>query len=101
MMQILAISGSLRATSTNTILLEAASASSGNVKLILYRGFGELPHFKPDLDVEPSPPSGRDSRTHLRTSAGVIISTPEYAHGVPGVLKNALDWVVRRCVPMT
>lgn len=33
-------------------------------------------------------------RFHLRKSAGVIISTPEYAHGVPGVLKNALDWLV-------
>jgi len=95
-MQILAISGSLRAASTNTILLEAASLlQSENVKVILYRGLGELPHFNPDLDVEPSPPAVRDFRTHLRTSAGVIISTPEYAHGVPGVLKNALDWVVR------
>ena len=95
MKQILAISGSLRAGSTNSILLEAASALSKNINVIVYRGLSELPHFNPDLDVEPSPPAVSDFRAQLHRSAGVIISTPEYAHGVPGVLKNALDWLVR------
>ena len=41
-----------------------------------------------------NPPSVIDFRTQLQKAEGVLISSPEYAHGVPGVLKNALDWVV-------
>ncbi len=92
--RILAISGSLRESSSNTALLEAAIAlSPKNVEIKLYKGLGNLPHFNPDL--EPSePPSVTDLRQHLSWSDGLIISSPEYAHGVPGVLKNALDWLV-------
>jgi chromate reductase len=94
-MQILAISGSLRAASTNTILLEAAaSLAPEEVTLRIYDGLGDLPHFNPDLDKEPPHAAVAEFRFQLRKSAGIIISTPEYAHGVPGVLKNALDWLV-------
>lgn len=90
---ILAISGSLRKVSSNTALLEAAIAlSPKNVKMKLYNGLGDLPHFNPDL--EPTPPSVIDLQKQLGWSDGLIISSPEYAHGVPGVLKNALDWLV-------
>jgi NAD(P)H-dependent FMN reductase len=95
MMQLLAISGSLRAASTNTTLLRAAAAvAPGDVSLHIYDGPGDLPHFNPDLDKEPPHAAVDEFRFHLCKSAGVIISTPEYAHGVPGVLKNALDWLV-------
>ena len=57
-------------------------------------GIGNLPHFNPELDKEPVPPAVADFRSKLNSSAGVVISTPEYAHGVPGALKNALDWLV-------
>jgi NAD(P)H-dependent FMN reductase len=94
-MQLLAISGSLRAASTNTTLLKAAAAlAPGDVPLHIYDGLGDLPHFNPDLDKDPPHAAVDEFRFHLRKSAGVIISTPEYAHGVPGVLKNALDWLV-------
>ena len=94
-MQILAISGSLRAASTNTTLLKAAAALvPEDVRLNLYHGLGDLPPFNPDVDKDPSHAAVADFRSQLRQSAGVIFSTPEYAHGVPGVLKNALDWVV-------
>ena len=94
-MQILAISGSLRAASTNTTLLKAAAALvPEDVRLNLYHGLGDLPPFNPDLDKDPPQAAVADFRCQLRQSAGVIFSTPEYAHGVPGVLKNALDWVV-------
>jgi NAD(P)H-dependent FMN reductase len=54
---------------------------------------GHLPHFNPD--IEPTEPSSvTDLRAQIRWSDGLLISTPEYAHGVPGVLKNALDWLV-------
>lgn len=95
MMQILAISGSLRAASSNTILLNAAAAlAPENVEVIVYRGLADLPPFNPDLDNEPAPPAVTGFRAQLRRSSGVVISSPEYAHGVPGVLKNALDWLV-------
>lgn len=91
----LAISGSLRAASSNTILLRAAAAlAPDTVKIALYDGLGDLPHFNPDLDVETAPPSVADFRARLQASDGVLICSPEYAHGVPGTLKNALDWIV-------
>jgi NAD(P)H-dependent FMN reductase len=94
-MQILAISGSLRAASTNTMLLKAAAAlAPEEVTLRIYDGLGDLPHFNPDLDKEPAHAAVAEFRFQLRKSTGLIISTPEYAHGVPGVLKNALDWLV-------
>src|SRR5579859_6398165 len=94
-MQFLAISGSPRAASTNTSLLRAAAVlAPEDVTIKLYDGLGDLPHFNPDLDTELPPLAVARFRLQLRNAAGVIISTPEYAHGVPGVLKNALDWVV-------
>jgi chromate reductase, NAD(P)H dehydrogenase (quinone) len=95
MMRILAISGSLRAASINTALMNAAAIlAPENVEVIVCGRLGELPHFNPDLDRKPVPLAVAGFRYQLRESAGVIISSPEYAHGVPGVLKNALDWLV-------
>lgn len=94
-MKLIGISGSLRSASLNTILLKtAASLTPSGVKLAVYEGLGNLPHFNPELDKEPPPLAVADFRSQLNGSAGVIISSPEYAHNVPGVLKNALDWLV-------
>ena len=94
-MRILAISGSLRASSTNTALLRATAAlASEEVEIDLWEGLGDLPHFNPDLDGEEPSPEVAEFRNRLKAADGVLISSPEYAHGVPGVLKNALDWVV-------
>jgi len=94
-MNILGISGSLRTASVSTALLKtAATLMPGHVKLTIYDGLGNLPHFNPEIDTEFTPPPVSDLRSQLNNSAGVIISTPEYAHGIPGVLKNALDWLV-------
>lgn len=96
MMQILAISGSLRAASSNTILLNAAAAlAPENLEVTVYRDLASLPHFNPDLDNDAGPEAVTEFRSQLRKSSGVVISSPEYAHGIPGVLKNALDWLVR------
>ena len=67
-----------------------------NVELVIYDGLGDLPHFNPDLDEEGSkPPAAVASLRRLLIGAGaIVISSPEYAHGVPGVLKNMLDWLV-------
>ena len=93
-MKILAISGSLRRVSSNVTLLHAAATlAPHDMEIILFGGLGDLPHFNPDLEgVEPA--SVLDFRASLQASDGVLISSPEYAHGVPGALKNALDWVV-------
>jgi NAD(P)H-dependent FMN reductase len=63
------------------------------MSLSIYDGLGNLPHFNPEIDNHELA-SVHDWRTQLRQSDGVIFCTPEYAHGVPGVLKNALDWIV-------
>src|SRR5215471_13762761 len=95
MIHILGISGSLRAKSSNTTLLRAAAklASSRDMSITVYSALGELPHFNPDLEGT-EPPSVIEFRDELQDCDGVLISSPEYAHGVPGVLKNALDWIV-------
>jgi NAD(P)H-dependent FMN reductase len=97
--RILAISGSLRASSSNTLLLKAAaSLAPHGVAVVMYHGLGDLPHFNPDLDKaldDPDLPAQvRDLRTQVAGADALLISTPEYAHGVPGSLKNALDWLV-------
>jgi len=94
-MRILAISGSPRATSSNTSLLRAAVAlAPPGMEISLYDGLGDLPHFNPDLDGEAISPAVKAWRTSLQAAEGIVFSVPEYAHGVPGSLKNALDWVV-------
>ncbi len=96
-MNVLAISGSLRAQSSNAALLRAAArVAPEGVRITLYEGLGELPHFNPDLDVEGAepPPSVRVLRELLIAADAVLISSPEYAHGVPGAFKNMLDWLV-------
>ncbi len=92
---LLAISGSLRAKSSNgSLLLAAQSLAPEGVEVRISDGLGRLPLFNPDLDEEPGPPAVVDLRERIRAADGVIVSSPEYAHGVPGAMKNALDWLV-------
>ena len=94
-MKILAISGSLRSNSANTCVLQAAKIlAPDNVDILLYSELAQLPHFNPDLDCNPLPVTVISLRKQIQNSDGIIISSPEYAHGVPGSLKNALDWLV-------
>ncbi|HEY6841914.1 MAG TPA: NADPH-dependent FMN reductase, partial [Chthoniobacterales bacterium] len=94
-MRILAISGSLRSISSNTTVLRAAQLlARPGVEVILYEGLGALPHFNPDLDGDEPPQLVLELRSAVGLASGLLISSPEYAHGVPGSLKNALDWLV-------
>jgi len=95
-MRILAISGSLRTGSSNTNLLRAAAElAPEGVAVVLYTGMGDLPPFNPDVEEAGTPIAAVDDfRAQLTAAAAVAICSPEYVHGVPGVLKNALDWVV-------
>jgi NAD(P)H-dependent FMN reductase len=92
MIKILAIPGSLRLnSSSNLILNEIISFAPANLKIEVFQGVGNLPHFN---DAEETPPEVSDFRERVRTSDAVLICTPEYAFGIPGSLKNALDWTV-------
>ena len=94
-MRLLAIAGSLRSTSSNTALLRAAARSApAGVEVVVYEGLAALPAFSPDLDVEPLPAPVADLRAQIAAADALMICSPEYAHGMPGVLKNALDWLV-------
>ena len=93
--KLLAISGSLRAVSSNTSLLRAAQLLARPPLVVeIYDGLGALQHFNPDLDVEPLPAAVIDLRSRIKAASGLLISSPEYARGVAGVMKNALDWMV-------
>jgi NAD(P)H-dependent FMN reductase len=95
--KIIAISGSLRARSSNRAMLQAAvKLTPEGTEVVIYDGLGSLPHFNPDDDEEGAAPPAPVAalRTLLADADGIVISTPEYAHGLPGSLKNALDWLV-------
>ncbi len=95
MIKILAISGSLRSSSSNTTLLRAMRhLAPAGTQISIYEHIGNLPHFNPDLDSALALAPVQAWRTQLQEADAVIFCTPEYAHGVPGVLKNALDWIV-------
>jgi len=92
---ILAISGSLRKSSSNGAIINAIAAMApANVKVTLYDGLGNLPHFDPGLDTENPPAVVVDLREQLKQADGILICTPEYAFGIPAALKNALEWTV-------
>jgi chromate reductase len=94
-MELLAISGSLRKLSYNTALLKAAiELAPENVKISLFPAIGEMPLFNPDINENDFHDSVINFREAVAKSDAIIISTPEYAHGIPGALKNAFDWVV-------
>ena len=97
MIDIIAISGSLRAASTNSALLAALAANApADCRVQLYDGLGRLPIFNPDDEGERTPPEAARLIEMITRADGVIVSCPEYAHGVPGGMKNALDWLVSR-----
>jgi NAD(P)H-dependent FMN reductase len=92
---ILGICGSLRARSTNSALLEAsARLAPAETRVARYDGMQELPHFNPDLDTDSPPEAVRVLRERVAAADALLIACPEYARGVPGSLKNLLDWLV-------
>lgn len=96
-MRVLAISGSLRKNSTNTAALAAlARLAPEDVRVLVYQELAKLPPFNPDDDVEgaPVPAPVETLRALVAASDAIVIAAPEYAHGLPGAFKNALDWLV-------
>lgn len=94
-MKIVAVCGSLQATSKNLMLLAtAARVSPPGVAVVPFEGLGDLPHFNPDIEANGVPHSVLRWRQALTESDAVLIACPEYGFSLPGVLKNAVDWVI-------
>jgi chromate reductase len=94
-MRVLGISGSLRRDSHNTELLRAAATLlPSGVEFVLHDGLREIPPYDADVEHEVSP-AVKALRDAIADADAVLIATPEYNHSMPGVLKNALDWVSR------
>ena len=95
-MRILGISGSLRRGSHNRKLLRAAAeALPPGASLEVWEGLAALPAYDEDLDIAPAPRAVEELRRAIERADALLIATPEYNAGVPGGLKNALDWASR------
>ncbi|OII59676.1 hypothetical protein BJP40_13095 [Streptomyces sp. CC53] len=94
-MKFVGISGSLRDGSLNTAVVRTAAAlCPPGAALTVYQGLRDLPYFDQDQESAGPPPVVRAFRALLESADAVLISSPEYAHGTSGVLKNGLEWVV-------
>jgi chromate reductase, NAD(P)H dehydrogenase (quinone) len=95
-MRILAFCGSLQHASKNRDLLRIAAATApSSVEVRVFEGLGDLPHFNPDIETRGEVPESVTAwRRELAASDALLIACPEYGHSLPGVLKNAIDWVI-------
>ena len=93
MTHLLGLSGSLRAASTNTLLVKEAARLYAPQTFTL--ADIRLPLFDADLEAEGTPPEVETLVRQVRAADAIVISTPEYNKNLPGGLKNALDWLSR------
>ena len=95
MMNVTAISGSLRQGSFNTALVKAAQELAPSGMSITRADIGDIPIYNGDVQDQGFPVSVSSLAENIRSADGVLISTPEYNYSIPGVLKNAIDWLSR------
>lgn len=96
-MHLLALSGSLRAASTNTALLQAlAAAAPPPFVVTVFDGLAQIPLFSPDREGDATPRQVLAFARAVAQADGLVIACPEYVHALPGAFKNALDWLVSR-----
>jgi NAD(P)H-dependent FMN reductase len=94
-MKFLGLCGSLRSGSLNAAVLRtAAELTLPPRELHLDPGLGRLPYFNADVEETALPEIVAELRATVGAADGLLIVTPEYAHGTSGVLKNALEWLV-------
>jgi chromate reductase len=90
------IVGSLRAGSLNRGLLQAAvELAPAGMEIDIYARLGDIPPYNDDVFQKGDPPAVADLKGFIAGAQALLISTPEYNYGVPGVLKNAIDWASR------
>ena len=87
------LSGSLRKGSFATAILKTLADEIAPQAQIIYGDIGSLPHYNQDLDGDVPPAAVAAMRAALVAAQGLVIVSPEYNHGMPGVLKNAIDWL--------
>jgi chromate reductase, NAD(P)H dehydrogenase (quinone) len=92
-LRVVGIAGSLRKASLNRALLRAAQELAPPEMRIDIEDLAGLPMFNSDLDTANPPEAVVQLRQSVRHADGLLLVTPEYNHGVPGVLKNAIDWL--------
>jgi chromate reductase len=98
-LNVLGIAGSLRAGSHNRALLRAAAElAPDGMEIAIWEGLRDVPSYDGDVEATTTPPAVGVLAAAVTAADGVLIATPEYNFGVPGVLKNALDWVSRESV---
>lgn len=95
MMQILGIAGSLRNGSYNKLLLRAAQELAPDGMSIEPFDLAPVPFFNTDVEADGDPAPVTQLKVAIRSADALLIATPEYQHGIPGVLKNALEWAAR------
>ncbi len=93
--RLLGVSGSIRTGAHSTMILEALAEAVADHSSFDYASIGDVPHFNQDLYVDPLPEGVRRFREQIESADGLVVSSPEYNHGMPGVLKNAFDWASR------
>lgn len=93
--RVLCLTGSLRSASSNTAALRAACRiAPPGLHLECYEGLHALPPFNPDVETAILPRPVLDLRRAVGAADALLVACPEYAHGIPGVFKNLLDWLV-------
>jgi chromate reductase len=92
---ILGFAGSLRRGSYNRALLRAAAGLAPEGVAIEIFDLAEVPLYNGDVEAEGDPPAVAQFKQAIVAADGVLMATPEYNHGVPGVMKNAVDWASR------
>jgi len=94
-MRVMGICGSLQPESYNAWLLERFRETCATDEFVGAIPLGTIPHYRSDLEAGPTPPPVDEFRHQTGACDAVLIASPEYGHGMPGSLKNALDWLVR------
>ena len=94
-LRILGIPGSLRRASLNRALLRAAAHATPETVDLTLISLDDIPFYNEDVEKLGIPNSVVDLRQAVASADGILIATPEYNSGVPGVLKNSLDWLSR------
>ncbi|MEJ1130870.1 NADPH-dependent FMN reductase [Variovorax sp. CCNWLW225] len=94
-MNILGLSGSLRAGSYNTLALKAAQKLAPAGVVVEIATIGDIPMYNDDQRAQGEPAAVAALKEKVRQADGVLIATPEYNFSIPGVLKNTLDWMSR------
>jgi chromate reductase len=93
--KVLGFAGSLRKGSLNRMLLRAAAELAPPGMAIETFDLSEVPLYNGDVEAQGDPPPVADFKSAIRAADALLIATPEYNYGVPGVLKNAIDWASR------